>query len=408
MNYWDIDYMNSLSGVELKTFLNKKRMIKHLYRNGNLSSADFSNILKISAPKSNAYIQELVDEGFIENKGKGESIGGRRPNTYGLKKNSVYVIGVDLDRNFLRIGLFNAEMQKVNDVQLPAVSFTKRKLLINEVYKRTQALLNETKIDSGKIMGVGINMPGLIDSEKGINYTYVFDQEKPLQEAIEEKFKRPVFLENDTKARTLAEMRYGAAKDHTNALVLQIDWGLGLGLILNGKLYKGNSGFAGEFGHIPIYSDGVLCNCGKVGCIETMASGQALVRIAKEALKNNQNSKLFSQYNEKGVQLMPIDIINAAHEGDQLSITLINKIGEALGQSISYLIQTLNPKIVVLGGVLAQAKDYITTPIEHTLYKYCLPKLREDTTIVISPLGDDIGMIGSATVVLENILENNQ
>ncbi|MDA3891656.1 MAG: ROK family protein [Salinivirgaceae bacterium] len=407
MNYWDTEYMSSLSGLELKTFLNKKRMIKYLYRQGMLSSADFSNILKISAPKSNAYIQELIDEGFIENKGKGESIGGRKPNTYGLKKNSVYIIGIDMGLKFLRIALFNAAMQKVNDVQLSAISFNERGTLIDEIYKHTQKLLTKSKIDKDKIMGVGINMPGLIDSKNGINYTYLYEQDAPLVDAITKKFKCPVFIENDTKARTLAEMRYGAAKGYDNALVLQIDWGLGLGMILNGKLYKGNSGFAGEFGHIPINNKGVLCNCGKIGCIETMASGQALVRLACEALEHNTNSKLSSIYKHRKEPLMPTDIISAAHLGDQLSVTLINNVGEALGQGVANLIQILNPEIVVLGGVLAKAKDYITTPIEHTLYKYCLPKLREDTRIVISPLSDEIGIIGSATVLLENILENN-
>lgn len=407
MNYWDTEYIGSLTGLELKTYLNKKRMIKYLYRNGTLSSADFSNILKISAPKSNAYIQELIEEGFVEYTGKGESIGGRKPNTYGLKKNSIYIIGIDMGRTFLSIALFNASMQKVNDLRMPATSFTNRELFIAEIYKNTKDLLAKSKIDDSKIMGVGINMPGLIDSEKGINYTYLYEQDSSLVEEIAKKFKRPVFLENDTKARTLAEMRYGAAKDHDSVLVLQIDWGLGLGMILNGRLYKGNSGFAGEFGHIPINNDGVLCNCGKVGCIETMASGQALVRLAKEALEHNPNSKLSSIYNDNKEQLMPTDIINAAHQGDQLSVTLINNVGEVLGQSIAILIQILNPEIVVLGGVLAQAKDYLTTPIKHTLYKYCLPKLREDTKIIISPLGNDIGIIGSATLVLESILENN-
>ncbi len=407
MNYWDIDINESLSGLELKTFLNKKRIIKYLYRQGNLSGSDISSILKVSAPKSNAYIQELIDEGYIENKGKGESIGGRRPNTYGLKKNSVYIIGIDLGRKFLRIALFNSEMEKLNDIQLPSISLDNRDELIEIIYNSTQNLISNTNINTSKIMGIGINMPGLIDSNNGINYTYLYDEKLPLAKAFEQIFKKPVFLENDTKARTLAEMRYGAAKDYANALVLQIDWGLGLGMILNGKLYKGKSGFSGEFSHIPINPNGVLCSCGKIGCIETMASGYALSRLAAESLEVNSNSKLYPLFEDNNKQIMPTEIIKAAYEGDQLAISLISKVGEALGQGISFLIQVLNPEIIVFGGVLSQAGDYLTTSVKQAQYNFCLPKLREDSIIVISPLGNDIGMIGSAVVVLENIFENN-
>jgi N-acetylglucosamine repressor len=379
MNYWDTDIISSLNGLELKTFLNKKQIIRCLYRLGIMSSSDISTILNISAPKSNAYIQELIDEGYIEFKVKGDSIGGRKPSTYGLKKNSVYVIGIDLGRKFLRIAIFNEEMEKVNDLQLPAVSFTDRKNLVNTVYENTKQQIQNTKISLDNIIGIGINMPGLIDSDNGINYTYLYEETSPLSLAFEKIFKRPVFIENDTKARTLAEMRFGAAKGHENALVLQVDWGLGLGMILNGKLYKGNSGFAGEFGHMPINPAGELCNCGKIGCIETMASGQALVSLAQVSLERNPNSKLYAKYLANQNQLMPSEIIETALEGDQLSITLINTVGEALGQGIAYLIQILNPEIVVLGGVMAQAGDYLILPIEQTLYKYCLPKLREDS-----------------------------
>ncbi|MDA3893920.1 MAG: ROK family transcriptional regulator [Salinivirgaceae bacterium] len=407
MNYWDTEIIKSLSGLELKTYLNKKQIIRCLYHQSILSSADIASTLNISAPKSNAYIQELVNEGYVEYKGKGESIGGRKPNIYRLKKNSVYAIGIDMGLKFLRIAIFNEKMEKMDDLQLPSISFTNIDILIDLVYKKAQELIHKTKIHEDKIMGIGINMPGLIDSDKGINYTYLFDENKPLSKAFEETFKLPVFIENDTKARTLAEMRFGAAKNHENALVLQVDWGLGLGMILNGKLYKGNSGFAGEFGHMPINPEGELCNCGKIGCIETMASGRALVRLAQETLSRNPNSKLYSKYMANNNQLMPSEIIDTALEGDHLSITLINNVSEALGQGIAYLIQILNPEIVVLGGVMAQAGDHLVLPIEHTLYKFCLPKLREDSKIVISPLGNDIGIIGSAIVVLERILEHD-
>ncbi len=407
MNFWDTEIAENINGLELKTYLNKKRIVKYLYRIGELSGAEISKILHVSAPTTITYINELINEGFIENRGKGDSIGGRKPNMYGLKKNSVFVVGIDMGRKFFGIGIFNNDLEKVSSVNLPAISFNDREELIDFVFTEISALYKKENISENKIMGIGINMPGLIDSEKGINYTYLFKEGEPLAEAFRKKLKRPVFLENDTKVRTLAEMRYGAAKEYNNALVIQIDWGLGLGMILNGKLYKGKSGFAGEFSHIPIEPNGVLCNCGKVGCLETIASGNALVRFAIEGLEANRNSKLYKQYREDIDGITPKFIIDAAHNGDQFALSIIQKVGLGLGKGLSYLIQILNPEVIILGGVLSHAGQYIETSIKQSIHQYCLPKLHEDTILKISPLGSESGLIGSAIVVLENILENN-
>ena len=406
MNFWDIDTAERLNGLELKTFLNKKRIIKYLYRNNELSQAEISKTLHVSAPTSIMYLNELVENGYIENRGKGDSIGGRKPNMYGLKKDSVYVIGVDLGRKFLEIAIFNNDMEKVANSKLPSIPLDNKEQVINIIYDGTISLLKESNIEQEKIIGIGISMPGLINSEQGINYTYLYNDEELLADSFQQKFNRPVFLENDSKARALAEMRHGGAKDSNNALVIQIDWGLGLGMILNRKIYKGNSGFAGEFSHIPIDENGVLCNCGKVGCLETLASGNALVRLTLEGLKENKHSKLYETFIHKKENITPILIIDAAHNGDRFAISMINEVGKSLGKGISYLIQILNPEIVILDGILSKAKEYLITPIKQSLYNHCLPKVREDTQIILSPLGDDIGIIGSATVVLEYVLED--
>lgn len=407
MNYWNIDSAAYLSGYELKTFLNKKRIIKSLYLNGELSGAEFSRLLHVSAPTVISYLNELVDEGYIENRGKGDSFGGRKPSIYGLKKNSVYVVGVDIGRKFLNLAVFNSDLEKVSGYKISAVPLDNKEVLLDQVSYQVNKMLNETNIDLEKVMGIGVSMPGLINSDGGINYTYLYDENETLADAFQRKFQCPVYLENDTKARTMGEMRYGAAKESNNALVIQIDWGLGLGMILNGRLYKGNSGFAGEFSHIPIEENGVLCNCGKVGCLETLASGNALVRLTLQGLENHANSRLFEVFQLDKDSITPALIIRSAHEGDHFAMSMINEVGTSLGKGIAYLIQILNPELVIIGGLLSEAREYLVTPIMQSLYKYCLPKVREDCDIVLSSLGDDAGVVGAATVVLENILDNN-
>ncbi|MGV8826914.1 MAG: ROK family transcriptional regulator [Breznakibacter sp.] len=406
MRYWDTEVINSVSGQERKKFLSKKQIIKFLYRHGILSSAELTNLIRLSTPTTLSYLNELVDEGYIENRGKGDSIGGRRPNMYGLVKNSVYVLGVEIGRKAIKIGLFNNELEKIAGVTHEVHNIPTEKEAVGLIYSMAQDMLGDNSPVFAKIIGVGITMPGLIDSEAGINYTYMHFGSTPLTELFSEKFKCPVVLENDAKARTLAEMKFGAAKGVPNAMLVLVEWGLGLGMILNGKLFKGQNGFSGEFSHIPIDPNGILCNCGKIGCLETMASGHALVRYTLEALSSNPNSLLYQYYQENASLITPRRIIEAAKMGDALAIAQISRIGAALGKGISYLIQILNPGVIILGGSVSNASEYLVTPLQQALYQYCLPQLRENIDLRISPLDSDANVLGAAAVLIEQALSS--
>ncbi len=406
MRYWDTEVINSVSGQERKKFLSKKQIIKFLYRHGILSSADLTNLIRLSTPTTLSYLNELVDEGYIENRGKGDSIGGRRPNMYGLVKNSVYVLGVEIGRKAIKIGLFNNELEKIAGVTHEVHNIPTNQEVIGQIYTMAQEMLGDQREVFSKIIGVGITMPGLIDSEAGVNYTYMNFGSTPLTELFAEKFKCPVVLENDAKARTLAEMKFGAAKGVPNAMLVLVEWGLGLGMVLNGKLFKGQNGFSGEFSHIPIDPNGILCNCGKIGCLETMASGHALVRYTLDALAVNPNSLLFQYFQENVSMITPRRIIEAAKMGDALAIAQISKIGTALGKGISYLIQILNPGVIILGGSVSNASEYLVTPLQQALYQYCLPQLRENIDLRISPLDSDANVLGAAAVLIEQALSS--
>lgn len=406
MSYWNTEVINSVTGQERKKFLSKKQIIKYLYRHGSLSSADLTHLIQLSTPTTLSYLNELVEEGYIENQGKGDSIGGRRPNMYGLVKNSVYVLGVEIGRKAIKIGLFNNGLEKIAGLTHEVQSIPNDPSVIDQIYGLTREMLAHESHLFPKIIGVGITMPGLIDSDLGVNHTYMNFGTVPLTELFSQKFKCPVVLENDAKARTLAEMKFGAARGVPNAMLVLVEWGLGLGMILNGKLFKGQNGFSGEFSHIPIDPEGILCNCGKIGCLETLASGHALVRYTMEALSSNPNSLLYHYYQENASMITPRRIIEAAKMGDALAISQISKIGAALGKGISYLIQILNPGVIILGGSVSNASEYLVTPLQQALYQYCLPQLRENIDLRISPLDSDANVLGAAAVLIEQALSS--
>ncbi len=165
-----------------------------------------------------------------------------------------------------------------------------------------------------------------------------------------------------------AEFCFGAVSNEENVLFVNMDYGIGLGILIDGKVYYGKSGFSGEFGHIPFFSNEILCHCGKKGCLETEASGNALIRLFKEKIQEGSSSQLISKY-ENVEQIKLQDIIDAAQNDDMLCIELIANVGEKIVKGLAVLINIFNSELVILGGTLAQTEDIIRLPIKSTLNK---------------------------------------
>jgi N-acetylglucosamine repressor len=403
---WENTYLEELSGVALKKHIQKIKIIKYLYTNGAKSLADICNRIKISSPTTASIINELVNSGLLEKQGRGKSKGGRKPYLFGLRENSLFVLGVEIGRYRTRLAVFNNKNHNISGLREYNLELNNEIQTINKLCGYIEEIISSSGIDPHKLIGIGINMPGLVDSKNGINYTYFNFNENSVCRILEKKFNRPIFIENDAKAIALAEHRFGLAKGKKDVLVLYLDWGIGLGIIQDGKLYRGVSGFAGEFSHIPIVENGLLCHCGKQGCLETMASGTALVRMMKERIETDKNLlpsiDLTNEPDKDEITL----IIDSAKNGNQFAINLLSEIGYNLGKGLAILIQLLNPELIILGGRMTEAEHYITTPIQQSLNIYCMPKLREQSSIVISDMGQDVGMMGAIAVVMENIFEN--
>lgn len=189
-----------------------------------------------------------------------------------------------------------------------------------------------------------------------------------------------------------------------NIIFVNVSWGLGIGIIVDGRIYTGKSGFAGEFGHVVSYDNEVLCHCGKKGCLETEASGSALIRKLMEREANGEISLLSSRIREKNALTLK-DVIAATEKDDVMCIDLIEDIGNNLGKHIAGLINILNPELVIIGGALSLTGDYILQPIKTAVRKYSLNLVNRDTTIVISKLGDNAGLIGSCLISRSRMFE---
>jgi len=198
----------------------------------------------------------------------------------------------------------------------------------------------------------------------------------------------------------LSEVKFGLAKNKEEVMVINIGWGIGLGMIVNGVLFRGFTGYAGELSHIPISESDTLCDCGKRGCLETEASLRVITEKAMKGIKEGSISGL--KYDERPEQ-MSESIFIAANKGDQYAIELISDMGYKIGKAIAILIHIVNPELIVLSGRGAEVGKILLAPIQQALNKYCIPRLSEFTGVKVSTVGRKAELIGAAALVMENM-----
>jgi N-acetylglucosamine repressor len=401
------DEILCLSNMERKKHLQKTKLLKYLYETGGASMTDISTSIGVSSPTCQVLINELLAESVLTKNGKGESIGGRKPDLYVLSAGIFYVLSIDIERFKTRVAILDNNNNNITGVTILSKGITRDQSSIEDLHEFVSMLIISSGIDTEKLLGIGICMPGLVDAEAGTNATYLKteDSEKTLQEVLEDKFGFPVFLQNDVKCAAIAESRHGLAKGVGDALVVLMDWGIGLGIIMDGKMRRGSKGFSGEIGHIPFIDEGALCYCGKKGCLETVASGIALARMAKEGIKSGQHSLLNELSDYEIDKIEPQVIIDAANRGDQYAISILSVVGSNLGKGIATLVQLFNPEVIILGGKIAEAKQYITIPIIQSINTYSMMEIRKNTRIVSSKLGQESGILGMVNIVIDNTLD---
>ena len=254
-----------------------------------------------------------------------------------------------------------------------------------------------------KILAIGINLSGRINNTTGYRYSYFHFNEEPLSSIIEKEIGIQTFLENDSRAMAYGEFCNGEVNNAKNVLFVNIDYGLGLGILIDGKLYYGKSGFGGEFGHIPFFNNEIICHCGKKGCLETEASGQYLIKKFKEKIAQGFTSSVVQKKENIG-DITLLDIIEAAKDEDILCIEMLADIGEKIGKGIAMLINIFNPELLILGGTLSETGEYLRLPIRSAVSKFSLSLVNNDTQLKTSKLGEKAGVMGACLIARNKVL----
>jgi len=385
-----------------KDTLYQKRILKQLYFGLGLSCLEISLLVGKSIPLTTKMLTDLIKKGVVSETGYAQSTGGRRPLMYSLNPEVLYVVAIAMDQFLTRIAIMDLHNRIVVEerIELP---LAKNDAALSLLAQHINKVIERSGIPLERFVGVGIGMPGFIDVKKGINYSHLDHEGKNIAHYISNAVQLPVMIDNDSTLIALAELRFGAARNTKNTLIINIAWGIGMGLVLNGELYRGNNGFAGEFSHTPLYSTNTdLCVCGKVGCLESEASLLAMINKARQKLAAGRPSMLKGINEDTPLEQILESIIKAAKQGDKLSVELLSESGSAIGRGIAALIHILNPEMIVLGGRGSPAGKLWQAPIQQALYEYCIPRLALDTAIEISKLGYEAELIGAAALVMEN------
>ena len=381
----------------------KYRLISQLFFFGTASCNDLSESLGKSVPHVTKSLYELIDADYVVEKGYAPSNGGRPPLIYALQPDRMYILSVSIDQLYTRIGLLDLSNQFIAPIETIELRLLNNKDALAILTKTLTRILSRMGKDRKKIIGAGFSMPGFVNTRMGINFTYLSTHSKePLRDYLERNLHMPVYIENDSSVLALAELKEGLAQNLQDVMVLDIGWGVGLGMIVKGELFRGHTGYAGELSHIPISESNILCECGKRGCLETEATLRVVARRAMEEIKAG---KISSLKMVDSPEKMSEAIMAAANQGDQYAIELLTEMGFKIGKAIAILIHIVNPELIILGGRGAEVGKILIAPIQQALNQYCIPRLAEDTRVKVSQLGHDASLLAAAALVMEKCSE---
>ncbi len=389
------------SVVDTKKIKLKKILLKELYLQKRRTIGELSQTINLSIPSTTGLIDELVAEEWMIETGLAFSKQGRRPAIYELNQKKNFTLVIDMnyqETNFFIVSL-NSEIIHTGTTIL---SIENNPNFIDILLLQLSNFFIQKGIIHSHILAIGLILPNTIlqtgnkSDHHGINTSTIHQH-------ISNHFNVPLYTLNHSRASAYGEFRLGSGKCKKHLLSLNADEGLSMGIVINGEIFGGATGFAGELGHIQINPEGELCTCGKNGCLNTLTFEPTLHKIIQKRLENGQNSKL-NNLQDNGVKISIEKIIAFAQQGDIFSIDLLHFIGLEIGKGLAVAVQMFNPEMIIIGGVLSKAKKLITNPIEHSIQKFCTAELKEGLLIEVSELGDISKVLGIHAYTTEHIL----
>lgn len=376
---------------QLMKSVNRTLVLNKIRENAPISRAQIAKETKLTPPTVSSIVKELIDQDLVQESTLGESKGGRKPTLLLVNKNGYYIVGVDAGPTTVACVLSNLAGEVCERIVLPIAPHQTNASFLSLVKDGISKVLQQVEHQE-KVLGIGVAMHGVVDVTTGISVFAPVLQLKniPLQEELERTFGIEVRMENDARAMALGEAWFGEYEERTSMLALNIGSGVGAGVLIDGKLYEGAFGLAGEVGHMSIALDGERCECGNLGCLQAYASAPAIVRRANE------------QMPEKAITTSE-EVYQLAEENQVESVQLLEETGVKIGIGLANLVHVINPALIIIGGGVAKAEKYIHAPMAEALAERGLTEAAKSTPIAFSEIGDDATILGAVALVLQEV-----
>jgi N-acetylglucosamine repressor len=373
--------------------LNRSILLNVIKNRGEISRATLATHTGLSPATVTTITGQLIREGMVFEKATGDSTGGRRPIMLALNPRGGFVIGIKLMEGQVVGALtdLHASILAKDTIHLADKGV---KASVHALVEMVNRLIHQTGIKKKQLLGVGIGLAGVVDFSQGIvRQNPIFNWENiPLREQLEKQLRVPIFIDNDVNTLTLSEKWLEPGQAEENFIVITLGRGVGMGIVINGQIYRGKSGGAGEFGHIVVNPDGPLCDCGRRGCLETMISDRALVEQARSAL---------------GEEITDLDgLLRCVSLGDPRARQILERAGSLLGLQMANLVNLFDPKLIIISGEGIRMGEVFFSAVRNAFHGAVMPGLAQDTEIRVNSWGDDIWALGAASLVIAEVFSS--
>jgi len=380
---------------------NSRLVLRTIYERQEISRADVARETRLTRTTVSDVVADLMAEGMVEEVGYGPSAGGKPPILLSVVPDSRHLIGLDLANDAFRGAVVNLRGQVRRQITVPLHDRDGEDALAL-VYEIVESLKAAT---DSPLLGVGIGSPGLMDASNGIVRRSVnLDwYDLPLRDLLEARFDLPVYVANDSQVAALGEYTFGHGLGVENLVVIKVGYGVGAGIVLDGRLFHGETFGAGEIGHVTVVEDGERCRCGNLGCLETVASARALIGQA-QAIAEADASSLLHQFVADPGEITLETICRALEGGDEQVRQMVQRVGKYLGIAAANIVGLLSARRIVIAGSVACLGQPLLEIVRQEMARRSLAIVANEAEVVLSSIGSDIVILGASALVLNREL----
>jgi predicted NBD/HSP70 family sugar kinase len=396
-----------------KSDQNELTVLYHILGRPNISRTELAKHTGLSPACIGGIVNRLLSKGLVVESGRTSSALGRKPVSLLVRNDAAHLLGVDIGSYMLRVIVTDLLGRHIYKTETESRLSEGRQRVLDRTFHAVQKAVCDSGVPKSHIKGIGVAHSGVVDSENGLVLSYPRPGQMaewknvPLRDIFEEQFGLPAMIEDSTRTRAVAEKHFGLGINLSDFFYISVGVGIGAAIFIDGKLYRGPGGLAGEFGHMTVDEDGPLCSCGNYGCLETVASCAAIIQAVRGALQQGVDSKVYELANGDLDRITIEMIVQAVRENDSLAFRVLDEAVSHIGVALADVANLLNPRVVIFGGPLfQQAPEFLLQPLRRVVKQRALEKAANEMELKVSSLGSEAAALGAAHLVSEEIIES--